>query len=147
MKTVKTSSPAQTYQLGRRLAKQLRGGEVLALYGALGTGKTQFIKGLAKGLGINRTVTSPTFVIGKFYPFKKNHKKFYFCHFDLYRVQSAAGLALAGLTERLQNRGLVVAIEWPEVASRLLPKKTLKFFFSHGKKIQERTIKSSSRKL
>jgi len=147
MKTVKTASPVQTLRLGHRLAKKLRGGEVLALYGALGTGKTQFIKGLAKGLGIKRTVTSPTFVIGKFYPFKKNRKKFSFCHFDLYRVKSASGLALAGLTERLQNRDLIVAIEWPEIASRSLPKKTLKIFFSHGKKFQERIIKFPSHNL
>jgi len=145
MKTIKTTSPAQTLQLGSRLAKKLRGGEVLALYGALGTGKTQFVKGLAKGLGIKRTVTSPTFVIAKFYPFKKHNQKSCFCHFDLYRVKSAAGLSLAGLTERLQDRGLIVAIEWPKIASRRLPKKTLKLFFSHGKKLQERTIKFPSR--
>ena len=65
---ITTTSAKQTFNLGKKLAAKLRGGEVLALTGPLGAGKTVFIKGLAAGLGIKQIITSPTFTLMKVYP-------------------------------------------------------------------------------
>ncbi|MDP3986265.1 MAG: tRNA (adenosine(37)-N6)-threonylcarbamoyltransferase complex ATPase subunit type 1 TsaE, partial [Candidatus Veblenbacteria bacterium] len=84
-KTFTTTSASQTRALGTKLAGELKGGELLALTGHLGSGKTTFLKGLAKGLGVKDTVTSPTFVLMKVYPAKhKNIRTF--VHVDCYRL-------------------------------------------------------------
>jgi len=62
-----TYSEKQTFNLGKKIAKKLQGGEIIGLTGDLGAGKTVFIKGLAKGLGVRQAVTSPTFVLMKIY--------------------------------------------------------------------------------
>ena len=70
-----SKSAAQTKLLGIKLAKQLNGNEVIALVGNLGSGKTTFVKGLAKGLGVKDVITSPTFVLMKVYPVTSDKKQ------------------------------------------------------------------------
>lgn len=112
MPTYLSLSPSQTVSLGRKLAAQLKGGQILALQGNLGSGKTTFVKGLAKGFGIKNTITSPTFVLFKVYPIKHPKIK-QLVHADCYRLSSKE-LKAIGLDEYLNDPQTVLAIEWPD---------------------------------
>jgi len=109
-------SPAETKDVGRRLAQSLRPGAVLALYGELGTGKTVFCKGIATGLGLrdDRLVTSPTFTLIHIYPTNPPLR-----HIDLYRLSEAEALALG--PEELFAPEAICAIEWAEKLGNNLP--------------------------
>ena len=104
-----TNSPAETEQVGEKLAKQLTPGAVIAYRGDLGAGKTAFTRGLARGLGITDPVTSPTYTIVNEYlsgclPL---------FHFDMYRLSTADDLFDIGWDDYLE-RGGVCAVEWSE---------------------------------
>lgn len=118
MEAISTSA-RQTKDLGKKIAKKLRGGEVLALYGDLGAGKTTFVQGLAQGLRIRGPIISPTFVIVRQY--KAGVLTLY--HVDLYRLKDFNEVREIGLEEILGNKKAVVVIEWPEKAEKILPKK------------------------
>ena len=115
--TALTSSPRETESLAVRLGKLLEPGDVVALMGALGSGKTVFAQGLARGLGVPEAfyITSPTFAIINEYP-----GRIPFSHLDLYRVSSSAEFAELGLEEILYGHG-AVAIEWAERLGEDLP--------------------------
>jgi len=118
-----TNSVKETQAFAKKFAKDLRGGEVLALYGDLGSGKTAFVQGLAQGLGIRRPVTSPTFVLIREY--QAAVLKLY--HVDLYRLREIREI---GVEEILADKKAVVAIEWPEKMEGSLPKdRTVKIRF------------------
>ena len=104
-----TKSAAETEALGERLAKALRGGEVIAYTGDLGAGKTAFTRGLARGLGITGRVTSPTFTIVNEY----EGGRLPLFHFDMYRLSSSDELYEIGWEDYLA-RGGVCAVEWSE---------------------------------
>ena len=104
-----TRSPSETEQLGARLAKQLLPGDVIALRGGLGAGKTAFTRGLARGLGIEDPVTSPTYTIVNEYP----QGRLPLFHFDMYRLHDAEELFDLGWEDYL-DRGGVCAVEWSE---------------------------------
>ena len=106
-----TGSEEQTRALGERLAGKLRPGTVVAFTGALGAGKTAFIRGLARGLGVEERVTSPTFTIVNEY----EGGKMPLFHFDLYRLGSSEELFDIGWEDYLA-RGGVCAVEWSENA-------------------------------
>ncbi len=111
MKTVVrriTNSCEETIALGKKLGSLLRGGEVLAMTGDLGSGKTTFTKGLAEGLGIHGTVFSPTFTLVHEYP---GPIKLY--HIDLYRISGEEAIEDLGLEEYFDAGGVCV-IEWSE---------------------------------
>ena len=129
MATTISHSPGETFDFGRRIAATLRGGEVLALDGDLGTGKTQFVKGVAAGLGHDCDVTSPTFTL--IHEYTGGRLPLY--HFDFYRLENEGDALRAGLDDYLGERG-VVAIEWAEKFPALLPKETrwLRFRASDG---------------
>ena len=114
-----SNSAEETIKIGSRLAKRLKAGDVVALVGELGSGKTVFTKGIAKGLGVKnaRYVNSPTFVIIKEYKAKVP-----LYHFDLYRLDSPSGLDSLGWDEYFYGKGVTV-IEWADKAKKLLPKK------------------------
>ena len=116
MASITTHSPEETLALGRRFAATLRKGDVLALAGDLGSGKTQFVKGLASGLGIAREVTSPTFTLIHEYP----GGKFPLYHIDLYRLDSPEEAVKIGLDEYLDSDGVAV-IEWADKFEQLIP--------------------------
>jgi tRNA threonylcarbamoyladenosine biosynthesis protein TsaE len=121
---VKTSSPKETQKIAKALAKTLTGGEVIALFGDLGAGKTTFVQGLAKGLGIKRNITSPTYVFMRTYPFAKKGKEMTFYHIDLYRGEEKADFAALGLDEIFSPDSIVV-LEWAERLENFLPKERI----------------------
>ncbi|MCH7813365.1 MAG: tRNA (adenosine(37)-N6)-threonylcarbamoyltransferase complex ATPase subunit type 1 TsaE [Planctomycetes bacterium] len=118
---IETDSPEATRALGRRLGEALRGGEVIALIGALGAGKTQLVKGIAAGNGGTdpSLVTSPTFTLVNEYT-----GRVYLYHLDAYRLSSGAELAALGLDEMMRDDAAVV-IEWADRALGALPRDRL----------------------
>ncbi len=104
-----SNGPEQTEALGERLAKSLRGGEVIAYRGSLGAGKTAFTRGLARGLGSRMRVTSPTYTVVNEYP----DGRLPLFHFDMYRLGSSEELFDIGWEDYLA-RGGVCAVEWSE---------------------------------
>ena len=103
-----TKTEAETEAIGARLAKTLRGGAVIAMYGELGAGKTAFVRGLARGLGLTARVSSPTFTIVNEYAGERE-----LIHFDMYRLSGADELFDIGWEDYL-SRGAVCAVEWSE---------------------------------
>jgi tRNA threonylcarbamoyl adenosine modification protein YjeE len=108
--------------VGGQLAAQLHPGDVLALHGDLGAGKTTLVRGIATALGVSPDdVASPTFALAHLY----HGRDFDLLHADLYRVEDPAELEEAGLIEQLLDPERLVIVEWPEVASDVLPATTL----------------------
>ena len=96
---------------------------VLALVGNLGAGKTNFVQGFAKGLGVKETINSPTFVILRKYPLAKSCGSFKtFYHIDCYRLGSVAELSQLRIENILKDPANIIAIEWPEIVKQILPK-------------------------
>lgn len=126
MEKLVTTTEKETWQEGFNFAKKLKGGEILALTGDLGAGKTKFLQGLAKGLGVKGRVNSPTFNILKIYPVSNNKKIKNFCHIDAYRLEGAKNLLDLGIEEYFQDKKTVTAIEWAEKVKSLFSKNTIK---------------------
>jgi len=122
-----TKNFEQTKLLGKKLAKRLKPGDILAFYGNLGSGKTTFIQGLALALNIKRRIISPTFIIIRHYKLEKGN----FYHIDLYRTQNMNDLLSVGLGEIISNNENIVTIEWAEKLDKLLPKKRYDLKFSY----------------
>jgi tRNA threonylcarbamoyladenosine biosynthesis protein TsaE len=114
MKKIITKSEKETFNLAKRFALDLAGGEIIGLVGDLGAGKTIFAKGLAAGLGIKRTVNSPTFVLMKLYKVKNHPTIKQLCHIDAYRSQSLDELINIGVAEYLNKKDTITVIEWVE---------------------------------
>jgi len=119
-----TTSSQETFDLGVTLAKTLKGGEVIALHGDLGSGKTVFAQGLGYGLGILDKITSPTFLIIKQYPVQ-NHTVNMLYHADLYRTGNIKDVREIGLIDMMSGEKSVTVIEWPEKMAELLPDNTI----------------------
>ncbi|MBI5122538.1 tRNA (adenosine(37)-N6)-threonylcarbamoyltransferase complex ATPase subunit type 1 TsaE [Candidatus Roizmanbacteria bacterium] len=126
MKKIITTNFEETQQLGFDLAKSLKGG-VVCLYGDLGSGKTTFVQGLARGLGIEKRIISPTFIIMRTYEIED--KNFY--HVDLYRIENEKDVEGLGLLEIMKDDASIVVIEWPEKIENLLPEKRKDIFFKY----------------
>jgi len=109
--TIYTRSEAETEAAGAAFAEKLPGGSVVALYGDLGAGKTAFVRGMARGMGIQARVSSPTFTIVNEY---LGARELY--HFDMYRLASSEELFDIGWEDYLR-RGGVCAVEWSENVS------------------------------
>ena len=120
-------NPAETFALGRAWAEKLRGGEVLALVGDLGAGKTHFVKGLAAGLGHQSEVTSPTFTLIHEYM----GGRLPLCHFDFYRLETEDDVLNIGLDDYLTPPN-VLAIEWGDKFRPVLPAHTCWIEFRIG---------------
>jgi len=112
MASIISNHPEETLELGRRLAAELRKGDILALAGELGAGKTQFVKGLAAGLGVEEDITSPTFTLVHEHPG--------LTHLDLYRLERPEEVLAIGLDDYLENGGVTV-IEWADKFEALIP--------------------------
>ncbi|MEE1054714.1 MAG: tRNA (adenosine(37)-N6)-threonylcarbamoyltransferase complex ATPase subunit type 1 TsaE [Acutalibacteraceae bacterium] len=115
-----SNSRGQTVEIGENLGKTLNGGEVVAFRGDLGSGKTCFTSGLAKGLGYKGDVTSPTFALINEY--LGGRLPLY--HFDMYRISSWDELYSCGFFEYIEEGG-VVAAEWSENIESALPDNTI----------------------
>jgi tRNA threonylcarbamoyladenosine biosynthesis protein TsaE len=127
-----TKTENHTFNLGKKLTKSLKGGEVIALIGDLGAGKTVFTKGLASGLGIKQAVNSPTFVVMKIYKSLKatssKLKAITLVHIDAYRLKSGDELKGIGIEDYLNKPDTVTVIEWADRVKDTLPKNT-KFIY------------------
>jgi tRNA threonylcarbamoyladenosine biosynthesis protein TsaE len=128
----------ETKEVGKGLADDLkmqRGALVFGLKGDLGAGKTTFIQGFARGLGVREKITSPTFVIMNRFPIKKGRfKNFY--HFDCYRIESAEEMKNLEFNDIIGSPRNIVCIEWPEKIKKVLPKdiNMIKFDILEGDK-------------
>jgi tRNA threonylcarbamoyladenosine biosynthesis protein TsaE len=113
--------------LGRSIGAKLMAGDILALSGELGTGKTCFTGGLARGLGVddNYQITSPTFTLINEYP-----ARFKLCHFDVYRLDGYADLDDLGYEEYLSGKNVVV-IEWAEKIAPIIPRTSIFINFEY----------------
>ncbi|MDD5749703.1 MAG: tRNA (adenosine(37)-N6)-threonylcarbamoyltransferase complex ATPase subunit type 1 TsaE [Patescibacteria group bacterium] len=114
----------ETEKVAKNLASSLKGGELIALSGNLGAGKTAFVKALARALGIKEEINSPTFVLLKVYDiaYKKVNK---FVHVDCYRLRGQEDLFDIGLGDYLNYDNIIVAIEWADKIVNL-PKDAIK---------------------
>lgn len=123
-------SVGETQAFAQEIAKKIKPGDVLALYGELGAGKTTFVSHLVLALGLKNRVQSPTFVISRIYEspdvageIKKVN------HLDLYRLQDASEVSELGFTEFLNEKNAITLVEWPGVAESLFPSNTIRIFF------------------
>ena len=132
----KTKSAQETKKIAKLLAQEISRPVVLALTGDLGSGKTTFIQGFLKGLGVKKRITSPTFVIMRTYNLVY--------HIDCYRLSKPKELLKLGFKEILQNPKAIILIEWAEKIRKILPKNTIWLEFKHDRKPNERVIHFSS---
>ena len=115
MEIWESRSEAESFQLARRLGEKAEKGEIYCLEGELGTGKTVFAKGFAKGLGIEEIVDSPTFTIVKEY---RGREKLY--HFDVYRIEDIEELQEIGFSEMISGDAICL-IEWANQIEEEIP--------------------------
>lgn len=147
---IHSRSAEQTQETGRAFAEFLitaptshTHARIVCLYGELGTGKTTFVRGFARGLGISGRIVSPTFVIIRRHILPGNHGFLY--HLDLYRMQSLSDLTGLGLGEIFGDPDSFVAVEWAQNAGNMLPE--LRFdisFRNHGHDIHEIDIRQKN---
>lgn len=130
MKKYTTNNPKETAAIAKTLAVRLRGGEVIALYGDLGAGKTTFVQALAKALGVKKRVQSPTFILMQEYQLSKRGAAKLLLHVDAYRGDVAQFKAV-GLPEYLRNPETIVLVEWADRIQALLPKKMINVRLAH----------------
>ena len=144
MKKVISNSPEETQAFAADLAVELsarcgsasggKSGAVLALHGELGSGKTCFVQGLAKALGVRQAVTSPTFTIVNEY-----RGRCPLVHMDLYRISDPEELLSIDFESYLDTEGITV-IEWAERSGSWLPGNTMHIYFETGADLNTRTI-------
>jgi len=136
----RTRSEAGTRLLASELAHELHRGDLVALFGELGTGKTQFVKGVCDGFGVRTHVTSPTFVIlNRYEGSDAEGGELLIYHLDLYRIGSVREIYDLGYEEFLNGDG-VCLVEWGERLERLLPERRFDVRLSYGQSEQERLV-------
>ncbi|MCX6159474.1 MAG: tRNA (adenosine(37)-N6)-threonylcarbamoyltransferase complex ATPase subunit type 1 TsaE [Ignavibacteriae bacterium] len=136
----RSKSTKDTMKFAKEFAEKLKPGCVLGLKGNLGTGKTQFVKGICEHFDVKEVVNSPTFILVNEYEGTYGEaKKFRIYHFDLYRLNSAAELGVIGFDEYI-NKNSLVLIEWPELAEEYLNRKVDTVRFDYGAGDDERVI-------
>ena len=124
MSIFKTKSPKETEEVGKKLGSALKSGDVVAMFGGMGMGKTAFTHGIAEGMGIDpHQVSSPTFALVQEYG---ESQKLY--HFDMYRIGSWDDLYSTGFFDYLEQGG-VIAAEWSENIENALPENTITVTF------------------
>ena len=133
---IKIKNEKETENFGRRLGESLSAGDVVAMVGDLGTGKTTLTGCIARGLGIKETVSSPTFTIIKEY----NSGRLPLYHFDVYRIGDPEELFNIGADEYFDGDGVCV-VEWADLVSEELPENSKYIFIEYGEKEGERIYK------
>jgi tRNA threonylcarbamoyladenosine biosynthesis protein TsaE len=155
MKMLSTSLE-MTAQIAQDVVKKVQEGTaakkatIVALSGDLGSGKTAFVQAVARALGVQETVTSPTFIIEKIYQLKLAEKKdakktaanfSHLIHIDAYRLESGRELKHLGWNEIVADPGNLIFVEWPEKIADIIPKEVLTISFTF---IDEKTREISS---
>ena len=120
-KIIETYNAGETFHLGRQIGEEAEPGQVYALLGDLGVGKTVLIQGVAKGLGIDEPVNSPTFTIVQVY--ESGRLPFY--HFDVYRIGDIEEMDEIGYEDYFYGNG-VCFVEWANLVEEIMPKETIK---------------------
>lgn len=116
-----SASDAETIQIGRKIAASVLGGDVIALAGSLGAGKTTLTKGIARYFGIAREITSPTFTLMNVYSLPKIKKGIHtLAHIDTYRLKNVEELLAIGVQDFLGRQGILTVVEWPGKMQSLL---------------------------
>ncbi len=143
---IKTESAAETTGLATVFAQTLNAQAphplIVALEGDLGSGKTTFVQGLARALGVKRRLLSPTFLLMRSYPLPKRlcgYRKLY--HLDAYRFRRAGETKTITLQNILSEPSNIVLIEWANNIKGALPKNSITIQFAHGKEENERYVK------
>ena len=123
-----TKSAEETKAVGERLGTYFLESKesvphIVCFWGDLGSGKTTFIQGIARGLGISKRLLSPTFIIVRHYDIPQTDRRLH--HFDLYRFTDQKEVVAVGLSEILKQPQAIICIEWPERLGTLLPKERI----------------------
>ncbi len=134
MREFVTQSPEETEALGEKIAKKLNGGEVLALFGEMGAGKTALTRGIARGLGVESGVSSPTFALVHEY---RGRLPVY--HFDMYRIEGWADLYSTGFFDYLGSGGVLI-VEWSENIENALPEDAVRIHLRQGETENQRIL-------
>lgn len=140
-------SSAETKGFAGSIAKEIllrgpskSGATVVALSGELGSGKTTFIQGFFRGLGIRKRQTSPTFIIMRRTPFRRRGFKNVY-HVDAYRLKAFYDLVPLGFREIVADRAQILVVEWADKLKSFLPKHAVYIRLHHGARFTERTIR------
>lgn len=134
IQTVYSGSPAETRAVATSLAGKLGPGDVVALVGELGAGKTCFVQGLAEATGVTQPVTSPTFALVNEYDGRPP-----MIHIDLYRIGDPEEAIQLGLEEYFEGPGITV-VEWADRAAEVMPPRTWHVTLDHGTSENLRTL-------
>ena len=127
------NNETETRDFGLELGKSLQSGEVLALMGDLGTGKTALTRYIAEGLGVKETITSPTFTI--IHEYHEGRLPLY--HFDVYRIGDVEEMYELGYEEYFYGKGVCV-VEWADLIEELLPPEAKRIYIEYGEREGER---------
>lgn len=111
---------------GRKIGEKLTPPAVIELIGDVGAGKTTFTRGLAEGLGVKESITSPSFTIAKRYAYNQNGATHYLTHYDFYRLADP-GLMSEDLAESISDQDTIVVLEWAETVADILPENRLTY--------------------
>lgn len=134
-----SKGPKQTEKIGLKLAKKLKGGDIIGLIGELGSGKTCFVKGLARGLGIKKKISSPSFIFLRILPAAKNTKIKFLAHLDLYRLKNMGEIENIIPLDLFNKKYILIVIEWAERIKNELPR--------HTRYIKFKVLKNNQRKI
>ena len=142
---ITTRSAAETKKIASKLAKEIAAhasdhARVIALSGNLGAGKTTFVQGFARSLGVRERIQSPTFVLMKIYSLKRRKNIKHLVHIDAYRIESLSEIEHLGLRELFDDKDAVILIEWADRIKKILPKDARWITFSHARILTERVI-------
>jgi tRNA threonylcarbamoyladenosine biosynthesis protein TsaE len=140
-----SNSSQDTKKLGSEFARHIlknpskSRAAVVALSGELGAGKTTFIQGFFKGLGVKKRAASPTFIIMRRVGLRKKHFRSIF-HIDAYRIKKDADLLSLGFGDIVKHPENIILIEWADNVQKIIPRGAMWIRFKHGKKENERII-------
>jgi tRNA threonylcarbamoyladenosine biosynthesis protein TsaE len=124
-------SEEETLTIAKEFSKQLKSGDIVALIGNLGVGKTLFIRGICSYFQVEEIITSPTFTIMNQYTGYADDQEINIIHIDLYRIKNINELIELGFVELLSTPDSIILIEWAEKAEHLLPKPHYRITFEN----------------